>query len=178
MLQFLLDSVWNFFASPEGYIHRNWSELGGAHFIAVCTALNLAVVGWKDFRKQVWEAETRMVEKISSLRLSLAETDRNALRIVGDLILGPLLFVNKWGWRITYVFVIIASAVGLLMLWAAVSCPYDILLLLLPSFCQASLTLMTVLAIMFWSFVMKRGLRASQRVDDFLKNHPHDKNDP
>jgi len=173
MWRLLQDSVWNFFASPDGYIHHHWKELGGAHFIAVCTAMNLAFVGWKDFRRHIWEAETQMKEKISSIRLSLAETDSgNALRIFGDLILGPLLLLNRWGWRITYFFVIAATVAGMWMLWAAVSCPYDIVLLLLPSFCQASLTVITILAIMFWTTLMRRGLAASDKVNKFLQGGP------
>jgi hypothetical protein len=153
---------------PE-FFHDHWSELGGDHFIALCTALNIALLGWENFRKHISGTEVRMREKISSVRLTIADaTEGNVVKILGDLILVPLFFLNRWGWRITYFFVILASLTGLFMLWAKKSCPFDFVLLLLPSACQVALGWITVGATLLWIAIVTRTMRRRSEISAFL----------
>lgn len=155
---------------PE-FFHERWYTLGGEHFIAVCTALNIALLGWENFRKQIFGTEIQMREKVSSMRLTMADTvEGKFVKILGEFILVLFFKLNRLGWGITYCLVVLASLTGLFMLWAKMTCPFDFFLLLLPSACRISLRWAAVGGTVLWVWIVEMMMRKRSELAAFLDN--------
>jgi hypothetical protein len=148
-------SLWPF--STE-YFVRNWGVLGGSHFIAVATGINLAFLGWQAFRDRVRSAERRLEEKINSVAASASDVpDASHYRQLIDKLLLPVLAIRLWAWAFLYLLALIAAAVGIAMLYCHTKSPYD-MFLLLPTVVQLLVSWTTLAMMTIWMWLMRKGM--------------------
>jgi len=151
----ILLSLWPF--SSEYFI-RNWEVLGGGHFIALATGINIALVSWQAFRDRIRSAERRLEEKVNSVALSVADLlDKAHYQRLIDKVLRPISRVRLWGWRFVYAIALIAAPVGMALLFCEVKSPYD-LLLLLPTSIQLFVSWTTLGIVTVWMWLMRKGM--------------------
>lgn len=142
------------------YVRAHWSELGGDHFIALCTGLNIALLGWENFQNQARRTERWMTGKVASATLTIADS-RNAEKFSRLMSFGltPARILHYSIWNVTYLLAILAVVGGVGMLYLHKSCPYDALLILLPSLVQLLLG-PSILGIVYgWMWLIKKGMK-------------------
>ena len=148
-------ALWPF--SSE-YFLRNWDVLGGGHFIEVATGINVALISWQAFRERVQSAERRLEAKINSVAASAEDIDQDRYRGLIYEVLLPVLRMRTWGSCFVYALAIVAAIAGGALLYFGKSSPY-VLWFLLPTALQLVVSWFTLGFMIFWMWLMRKGLR-------------------
>jgi hypothetical protein len=179
-MSILLSLWWPLWPFSSEYFIRNWDDLGGGHFIALATAINIALVSWQAFRDRVRSADRRLEEKVNSIAASVADLlDTAHFRRLIDKVLRPLFRIRLWGWRFVYGLALLAAPIGIALLYCHAESPYD-LLLLLPTSLQLFVSWTTLAIMTIWMWLMRKGMMffgptipsrqgASKEVTDLLR---------
>jgi hypothetical protein len=139
------------------YIHDHWNTLGSEHFIALCTGVNIALIGWQQFQDRIRQADRKIIGKLSSFSASLADAGYGRLQKKTEGCLSFLRVFHKWVWGIIYGLAILGTFAGTFMLYARKSCPFDFFLLV-PTALQLLLSWAVLLVIMLWIWFTKKGV--------------------
>jgi hypothetical protein len=144
------------------YINAHWHDLGSDHFIALCTGINIALIGWPGFQDRVRYAESRIEEKLTSVSASFLDQER--FQTLVKKCQETAFVIQRWGWRIIFTLALVAALAGATMLYLKKSCPYDFLLLL-PTIFQLGLSWITLGLAVAWTNHLRRvfGLPSSKR---------------
>lgn len=132
-------------------------DLGGDHFIAICTGLNLAFLGLKDYRERIRYAERQLEGKVRSYRATIADASApHFLKITGGF-QRKLCFLRDWGWRFFYALAVLSALAGMLMLYFGCQAKSS-WILLLPTLLQILIPSGTLLLFVGWLKLMRRGM--------------------
>lgn len=151
----MLLSFWPF--SSDFFI-KNWDVLGGGHYIALATGVNIALIGWEAFRQRVRTADRRLEAKINSVAASVTDSldGEHYLGLVNKLLL-PLLKIRSLCWGVVYTLAFLAALIGTSELFCDKSTPYN-LWLLFPTIAFLLVSWMTLGIMSFWMWLMRKGM--------------------
>lgn len=109
-------------------------ERGNPTFVQFVTGINLAQIGWDQFRDKVRFAETQYNEKLDAARTNVAYVEHRIwLNVIINNFLDPVRRVVEVAWFANYWLSILMVIAGLGMLYLNSVCVYDYLLLVPPA---------------------------------------------
>ena len=146
------------YTTIHSYFSSHWESLGGEHFIALCTGLNLALLSWAQFQERLRHAENRLEEKLAKASASLADSNSaNHLKRLAERVHRFLRWLGKTLWSVIYILALCATAAGFVMLYTRTSCPFDFFLLL-PVVAHLAWSWVALFVFGGWLWLMQRGI--------------------